>query len=141
MLGNSDDAKDVVQSLFVDLVREKNMTSDLAYLYRATTNRCLTLMRDEKNRARLRECHDESLRGPLRTTLDDEVLGTDLMMKVLAALDAEEAEILTYRCVDDLTQDEIAELLNISRKTVGKRLDRIRDEVRKVRGASERSPS
>jgi DNA-binding Lrp family transcriptional regulator len=32
-----------------------------------------------------------------------------------------------------MTQDEIAERLGLSRKTIGKRLDRIRDEVIKLR--------
>ena len=38
-------------------------------------------------------------------------------------------EILVARFVDDMTQDEIAEHLAISRKTVGRRLDRIREIV------------
>ena len=35
---------------------------DLPYLYRAVTNRCLTFLRDESNRARLLERNDASLR-------------------------------------------------------------------------------
>ncbi len=38
------------------------------------------------------------------------------------------------RFVDDMTQEEIAEHLGLSRKTIGKRLDRIRDEVIALRG-------
>jgi DNA-binding transcriptional regulator LsrR (DeoR family) len=38
-------------------------------------------------------------------------------------------EVLVARFVDDMTQDEIAAHLGLSRKTIGKRLDRIRDEV------------
>ena len=36
-----------------------------------------------------------------------------------------------------LTQEEVAEHLGLSRKTIGKRLDRIRDEVIALRGAVE----
>ena len=52
-------------------------------------------------------------------------------------LDDAETEVLTYRFFDDMTQDEIATLLGLSRKTVGKRLDRVRAgraAHRRVRG-------
>jgi DNA-directed RNA polymerase specialized sigma24 family protein len=38
-------------------------------------------------------------------------------------------QVLVARFVDDMTQEEIADHLGLSRKTIGKRLDRIRDEV------------
>jgi DNA-directed RNA polymerase specialized sigma24 family protein len=38
------------------------------------------------------------------------------------------------RFLDDMPQDEIASHLGVSRKTVGKRLDRIRDAVIALRG-------
>ena len=50
-------------------------------------------------------------------------------MRLAQRLDKKSAEILIYRFVDDLTQSEIAELLGTSRKTVGKRLKKIRREV------------
>ena len=40
------------------------------------------------------------------------------------------------RYVDEMTQDEIADHLQTSRKTIGKRLARIRDEVIALRGAA-----
>jgi len=42
------------------------------------------------------------------------------------------------RFVDDMTQEEIAAHLSLSRKTIGTRLDRIRDEVIALRGADRR---
>ena len=56
VLRNPDDALDVVQGLFVDLLAAQApdpSVYDLPYLYRAVTNRCLSHLRDEKNRARL----------------------------------------------------------------------------------------
>jgi len=40
--------------------------------------------------------------------------------------------VLTYRYFDDMTQDEIASLLGLSRKTIGKRLERVNEVVRRV---------
>jgi RNA polymerase sigma-70 factor (ECF subfamily) len=132
IVGNREDASDILQALFVDLYQRSDATMDLPYLYRAVTNRCLTFLRDENNRGRLLERHDQALAPARRTACDDQVIGHDLLLKLVRELDPAESEILAYRFVDDMTQDEIATLLGLSRKTVGKRLDRIRDAVRKL---------
>ncbi len=132
IVGNREDARDILQALFVDLYQRSDAPMDLPYLYRAVTNRCLTFLRDENNRGRLLERHDAALTPARRTACDDQVIGHDLLLKLVRELDPAESEVLAYRFVDDMTQDEIATLLGLSRKTVGKRLDRIRDAVRKL---------
>ncbi len=107
---------------------------DLPYLYRALTNRCLNLLRDASNHQRLLAQHAVALRGAVRTRCDDQVIGVDLLVKLVGRLDPKATEVLVYRYFDDLTQDEIAELLSTSRKTVGKRLDTIRQAVRALTG-------
>jgi RNA polymerase sigma factor (sigma-70 family) len=134
IVGNREDARDIVQALFVDLHQKSDAPMDLPYLYRAVTNRCLTFLRDESNRARLLERHDGTLAPSGRTACDDRVIGHDLLVKLVRELDAGESEILAYRYLDDMTQEEIATLLGLSRKTIGKRLDRIREAVRKLAG-------
>ena len=134
IVGNREDARDILQSLFVDLQQKSDAPMDLAYLYRAVTNRCLTFMRDEANRARLLVRHDTTLGPSPRTACDDRVIGLDLLVKLVRELDAGESEVLAYRYLDDMTQEEIATLLGLSRKTIGKRLDRIREAVRKIAG-------
>ncbi|HEY6463791.1 MAG TPA: sigma-70 family RNA polymerase sigma factor [Polyangiaceae bacterium] len=132
LLGNADDARDDVQGLFVDLCQRGDVPTDLPYLYRSVTNRCLTLLRDESNRARLLDRNDAALVPPARTRCDDHVIGLDLLTKLAKELDDSETEVLTYRYLDDMTQEEIASLLGLSRKTVGKRLDRVREVVRRI---------
>lgn len=125
VLQSRDDAQDMVHALFLDLL-QKGDEPELPYLYRAITNRCLAFMRDESNRARLLEAHDEALRGPIRTRCDDHVIGMDMLVKLAAAVDERTLEIVFYRYFDDLTQEEIAVQLGLSRKTVGKKLDDVR---------------
>jgi RNA polymerase sigma-70 factor, ECF subfamily len=134
ILQSRDDAQDMVHALFVDLLA-KGETPDLPYLYRAITNRCLGFMRDETNRARLLETHDDALRGQVRTRCDDHVIGMDMLVKLAASVDERTLEIVFYRYFDDLTQEEIAVLLGISRKTVGKKLDDVRTVVLELAGA------
>src|SRR5215469_15426157 len=99
MLGNAEDARDIVQALFVDLVQRSDTPMDLPYLYRAVTNRCLTFLRDETNRARLldRGTRDETLPLPARTACDERVIGRDLLVKLVRELDRGESEVLAYR--------------------------------------------
>jgi RNA polymerase sigma-70 factor (ECF subfamily) len=129
LLQNEADAQDVVQGLFVEMLRRREREADLAYLYRAVTNRCLNFMRDHANRQRLLERQDAALRGPVRVRCDEEVLGVDLVLKLLDRLDHPHGEVLIYRFFDELTQEEIAELQDTSRKTVGQRLARIRETI------------
>jgi RNA polymerase sigma-70 factor (ECF subfamily) len=133
ILGTRDDALDVVHGLFADLVeRPDDKPLDLPYLYRAVTNRCLTLLRDEKNRARLLQENDAALRGPVRTRLDDQLVDGDLLMKLVARLEPIESEILVAHVFDDMSQEEIAALVSLSRKTVGKKLEKIAELAREV---------
>ena len=129
VLQNRDDALDVVQGVFVDMLQKGKHEADLPYLYAAVTSRCLNLLRNRGTRARLLEREDPQLRGPVRVRCDEHVIGLDLMAKLVARLDDSACQVLVLRYFDDLTQDEIAQLLELSRKTVGKRLERIRTEV------------
>jgi RNA polymerase sigma-70 factor (ECF subfamily) len=132
LLGNEADAQDLVQGLFVEMIRRRDMDRDLPYLYRSITNRCLNFMRDNGNRERLLQKQEAALRGPIRTRCDEVVLGVDLVCKLLDRLDDKHGEVLIYRYFDDLTQDEIAALSGTSRKTVGARLERIREAVKEL---------
>ncbi|MBS2025787.1 MAG: sigma-70 family RNA polymerase sigma factor, partial [Deltaproteobacteria bacterium] len=57
---------------------------------------------------------------------DEQALTLDLLTKLVDRLDERSTEILVYRFCDDLTQEEIASLLSVTRKTVYKRLEEIR---------------
>lgn len=131
LLQNQQDAEDVTQGLFIDLLQSEK-EPDLPYLYRAATNRCLNLIRDRQNRSRLLEQQDEQLRGPIRTRCDTRAIGLDLVVKLIDLLDDRSTEILVYHYFDDFTQQEIAKTLKISRRTVGKRLKKIQKISREL---------
>ena len=141
ILQNREDAGDVVQQLFVDLVERGVERVDLPYLYRAVTNRCLNFIRDQRNRERLLERQEIALRGPARVRCDDHVIGLDLLCRLSGALDDRHLEVLVCRYVDDMSQDEIAALCRTSRKTIGKRLQRIRDQVAALAGPAAGAPA
>ncbi|TMQ10681.1 MAG: sigma-70 family RNA polymerase sigma factor [Deltaproteobacteria bacterium] len=134
MLHSREDAIDVVHALFADLIPTWTSDVDLPYLYRAVTNRCLNVVRDRGTRARLLARQPAAAAPVGRVPLDDEVVGLALLAALADRLDDAHMQVLVCRFLDDMTQDEIAEHLGVSRKTVGKRLDRIRDVVTALRG-------
>jgi RNA polymerase sigma-70 factor (ECF subfamily) len=133
ILRSREDAIDLVHALFVDLIPRWNTSVDLPYLYRAITNRCLNAIRDERTRARLLEKQGTAVAPMARVQLEDEVVGLRLMAALVERLDESHLQVLVCRFIDDMTQEEIAAHLSLSRKTIGKRLDRIRDEVSALR--------
>jgi len=139
MLLSREDAVDVVHALFADLIPTWTSDVDLPYLYRAVTNRCLNLVRDRGTRARLLEREPTAAAPVGRVRLDDEVVGLGLLAALTERLDEPHLHVLVCRFVDDMTQDEIAAHLGVSRKTIGKRLDRIREAVTALRGHEEAS--
>lgn len=134
ILQNREDARDIVQGVFVEMLQRGQTDADLAYLYRAVTTRCLNLVRDRKRRAELLARQDPALRGVVRTGCEEVVLGLDLLAKLARRLDRRSLEVIVCHYYDDMTQEETAAHLGISRKTVGKRLAKVRAEVRALAG-------
>jgi RNA polymerase sigma-70 factor (ECF subfamily) len=139
MLRSREDAVDVVHALFADLIPTWTPAVDLPYLYRAVTSRCLNLVRDRGTRARLLAREPTAAAPVGRVRLDDEVVGLGLIGALAERLDDAHLQVLVCRFVDDMTHDEIAAQLGVSRKTVGKRLDRIRDAVTALRAGEDAS--
>ena len=134
MLQNEEDARDVVQGLFIDLWQRGETDVQLPYLYRALTRRCLNHLRDHKNRARLLEQHSPALRGPVRIAADERAVGLEALAKLAERVADDVFETVVFRYFDEMSQEEIAEVTGVSRKTVGKRLGRADEAIRSLRG-------
>ena len=126
LLGNRADAEDVVQTIFIDLLRRRRTDVQLPYLYRAATTRCLNRLRDHRRRRELLEQHGDVLLGGGVSLPEQQTISVDLLTQLVDQLDGRSSEILVYRYLDLMTGDEIADLLGISRRAVTKRLGRIR---------------
>ncbi|MCK6503409.1 sigma-70 family RNA polymerase sigma factor [Myxococcota bacterium] len=125
MLGSRADAEDVVQALFLDLLRKGRTDVDLPYLYQAATRRSLNVIRDGRRRAELLSRHGDAL-VPRQGAVDERVIDAELVRRLCASLPEQTAEIAVYAFLDRMSQEEIASLCGLSRKTVGKRLEQVR---------------
>jgi len=131
-----DDADDVVQEVFLRLIRQRPASGkEASWIYRTTTNLCLDRLR---HRGRRDSAWREDLRahvvgmGPSAPDRLAESKELCRMMIGRAPRGTREVAALIY--LDGMTQEEAAAELGLSRKTVGKRLKRFTDDARKAVG-------
>jgi RNA polymerase sigma-70 factor, ECF subfamily len=126
LLGNEHNAREVVQEVFVSLIRDpgqfRGASSIATWLYSATTHLCLNKIRDRDNRARLLAEHLHPAPANAAPALALELAAA---RQLLARLPEKLARVAVYAYFDGMTHDEIAETLGCSRRNVGKMLARV----------------
>ncbi len=132
-------AEDVAQEAFIRYIKSRRRgtveDNTAALLYRIVTNLALNRLRTERSRrdALAREApRDAEAESGVDARLD--------VRRVLGQVDLEEARIATYYYVDGMEQEEIATLLGIQRRTVGRRLERFRKQARRILERSSSPP-
>ncbi len=124
LLGNAADAEEAAQEVFVRVIRKGHTYEGrgvlVGWLYRLTTNYCLNLIRDRKRRAELFELH-MAHRGADRPAGPADLV---MLRWLLAHADSAQAEAAVYCYLDGLSYREAAELLGVSKRTVGNLLER-----------------
>lgn len=120
LLHHEHDAEEAVQEVFVAAIsglgRFRLRASPLTWLYAVATRHCLQRLRNHKTHALklLLVRDDETFDAALDARVELEA--------VLRSLSLEDLELVTLHFRDGLTQEEIAEVTRVSRKTVGKKL-------------------
>lgn len=121
LLGEEHAARDATHDVFVKVLSSledfRHEASPVTWLYRATTNHCLNLLRDQSRRGRVVPL----LRAdplPASVSLDERLS----LSTVLARVPDELREIAVYYYLDQMSHEEIARLTGLSRRTIGNRL-------------------
>jgi len=124
-------AEDVAQETFVKFLeygaKGGSARDTAALLYRIATNLALTRIRTAKRRRELLD-RERNNRARVESTADDRLS----MQRVLGGVSEEEARIALSYYVEGLEQEEIAELLSMERRTVGRRLESFRSQARRL---------
>ncbi len=125
LMGSKADAEDVVQEVFVrvagnlDTFRKEAQIS--TWLYRITTNYCLTQLRNRKRQgALLSERYEGAVRFAGAPTAADGVA----LRELLAQAEPKAAQAAVYVYIDGMTRPEAAEALGVSLRSVGNLLNR-----------------
>lgn len=116
---------DVLQEVFLRVLENQHKFSGESrpstWLYTVTTRHCLNRLRDGKRRSELLAEHgsDMGWGGLARAPSQPSAL---LLRQIWRELDSELLEIAVYYEIDGMTQAQIAEVMGVSRRTVGNRL-------------------
>ena len=134
MLNREDEAKDAAQETFIAAFRNlKNFRGDAkvsSWLHRIAVNQCLTIKRRNKSRSESFIDDDESSNenffvapaktSPSRTTEQNERL--KYIRQAVSSLPPELRQVVVMKEFEDMTFQEIAEVLEIPLSTVKSRL-------------------
>lgn len=130
LVGRQNVAEEILQDVFLRLWERRPRFDDerQAYLwiYKACHNAGIDYLRSPRGRERLAEV-DESVRAP---DAADRLEQRQLICNALAHFDPRDVAIYAYTVVDGMTQEEIADLLSLSRRTVNRVLARLEEGVK-----------
>ena len=124
-------AEEIVQETFVKLWQKKPVFDSLrqayAWVYRCCTNAAIDYLRSKGNQS-----------VPLEQEITPDSQGLDPEQKtqlhsswkeLLEILSEKEAELFIYRNIEGLNQDEVAEVMGISRRTVNRLQEKVGKKV------------
>lgn len=127
LLGNPADAEEATQEIFIRVLSHiggfQQRSQVTTWLYQVATHYCLNLIRDRSRRAQLHEAHVAPLAGETEAGAarsDDLVL----LRKLLAGADEQQAQAAIYVFLDGMSHQEAAEVLGVSKRTVGNLIER-----------------
>jgi RNA polymerase sigma-70 factor (ECF subfamily) len=121
------EADDIVQETFVKLMRANPDDSQLtAWLYTTATNLCLDRLR---HLARRDPAWQTAVADHASRPRDAESLlaSHEACRRLLAGLPRRTQAVAVLVCFDEMTQDEAADLLGVSRRTVAEDMRRVRE--------------
>ena len=129
LLDNAADAEDVLQTIFVRLLRN-GLPPDLhrnakGYLYRTSVNLSLDQIRSRKR-------HDLHVQVPAETDSHSIEETHQRLAEALAGLNPEAAQILILKYVHSYKDAEIARILGTSRGAIAMRLLRSRSRLKEL---------
>jgi RNA polymerase sigma-70 factor (ECF subfamily) len=148
MLGNRAEAEDVAQEVFITVFKTIETFREEAkfstWLYRVTVNHCknrIKYLAVRKDRDRDRDELDEAtsatngqIGGPMPAAPDRALEGAQvekLVHEAIAELDDEQRAVVVLRDVEELSIEEICQILDLPDGTVKSRLHRARLVLRK----------
>jgi RNA polymerase sigma-70 factor (ECF subfamily) len=130
LVGDDAALPDLVQEVFLRAVLHaasfRREASPFTWLYRVSTNLCLNHLRDRKQTLPIDLVIGRDAGGPRP---DETVVARRALQGLLSQLDRRSLAVVVYHYLDEMSQEEIAEVSGWSRKTVGKKLAAFRERA------------
>lgn len=134
-LGDTGAAQDAVQEVFVRALRGaadfRGEANPRTWLCRIADHLCVDLLRRRRRNPVLAAPSEKQAREAIETAVGDDDRDASLTVRhLLSDLDLESQRLAVLYYVDELTQEELARELGLSRRTVGKRLQQLLKHAR-----------
>ncbi len=137
--GNMQDAEDVLQTVFLRLLHRRehdvNSTKLESYLCRSAVNAGIDLIRS-RQRAPTEQLIEDEHRSHFGAA-DSDTRQRELrkrLRKALATIDPHAAEVFALRFFEDFSNAEIAEMMDVSSKTIAVTVHRAREKLQHLIG-------
>ena len=134
LVGQEEDARELLQEIFFQFfkgrARFEGRSSVFTYLYRIATNLSIDRLRRRSTAGVQLELEAADRRLPEAPSSEQRAAAIAELAELTSGLDEECLTVAVMAYVDGLTQDEIAAALDLSRRTIGKRLKRFLEYTR-----------
>jgi RNA polymerase sigma factor (sigma-70 family) len=128
ILSDHDEAQDVLQDVFTSLMHRPEQfggrSSITTWLYSATVHICLNRIRNRQKRSQLLS-EQAAAFGASHPAPAGESRAN--LRRLLEKMPEELAQVVIYRAIDGMTQDEIATVMKCSRRHVNRLLEKLHD--------------
>ncbi len=136
-LVNRSAAEEILQDVFTKLWDKKmvfpNLKSAYAWVYKCCTNGAIDYLRNSNNtNLSLENSTEEAGANNIETKTE----ANQMWAKVVKILSPDEAALFVYQSLEGLTQDEAAEVMHISRRTVIRLHEKLEIKLEKIRRRS-----
>ena len=138
ILKDAAEAEDAVQETFLSAYRAMDSfrygDNHLPWLYRIGTNVCLKMLRTRKRKGAqpMENVEMERIEAPLPTDPATRISVRAQLLQLQDSLDERSMEIVVSHFVLGMNQQEVADVLGISRRAVVKRLTRLKKTVQEM---------
>lgn len=123
-----DVAKEIAQDVFLKLWRAKgvfpNDKAVYVWIYKTTQRAAIDHLRSASHRYDLRGDDVTDVLLDQKVQVGDTVVSRDVIRRYLTKLPEREADIFIYVTLDDMSHAEVAELLDVSTKTIQRALQK-----------------
>jgi RNA polymerase sigma-70 factor (ECF subfamily) len=133
------DAQDLTHTIFID-IKDKSSSfrgecSEFTWLYRVTMNHCFSWLRRAYRERERTEPFDETLfSAPSRyASSSDQKMD---ISKIMRHADKKTAQILYLTAMEGLTQEEVAQIIGMTKRALNKRLAAFREKVLRFSGVN-----
>ncbi len=121
MLGSEEEAETAVQEVFLRFMRRLSKIDDVEkasnYLFRVSTNYCLTRIRDRGRAPGFSELREDATDGLI---LEDQVAASRAVKECLDRLTGRKRMVVYLYFAEGMTQDEVARACELSLRQVGR---------------------